>query len=1059
MEADADGAVVAAGAAATNDAAPAFEHNDAYAQHFKAVLQTVVTERPDWRKLLSQQELALAMTFLHELAPIEQQLYARLFQRKGPWFKTTALFRYFTQKPYVPAPTPTGAADGADDAAVETAEDASVTGTNDEGNDANEDGDVVLLAGNGATPATNEATVDTATTAGAQELPDNSVVQTALQSLLRHGFFETLTVQSAAVASIATSSASVTSTHSDAALAQALNALQHCATAPEVASLQKLLTGSRATKKTTTAKQQRASPTSANTASSSSSKVDALDAIRSVVLTQRRIDGSRIPLARLLHRVFFESYPLAGKSVAQDVFVVHLSATARDLFDRMHRLVYFQASLPFSTSAAVLAPQPTCDAFAAAAARILEDATQWPGLMVRFRKVAYPTYAITIVHDVFPSSAAYMCYEVARQLHAILLMVEPALAVASAGDNAAQSQDLEPKWIAFDEPPELVAFQKLMETDDDGFELLSFDTSDAGAPAVVDWQIESWRQFRALLRTRLTTLDAFCLEARRCFHAFGAWTAAQARVAMTPAPPPFFAKCSAGYHLARVLHHAVALYEKQRQYQVAVLLLNDLLAVPFLQRKRGHWWERLALNLEHLACRDQARMTCVNALDDADVVGADRVALMRRLRRLQKRSGAETSALPQQPSATDRDLDDFESLVSDDDDADRSSLGNAAATTNDAIATPLDEYAYRREHIVGRPLNRQTAEKSRFIGYDDEPCTVEQLVLQYYRSQRKTPDDPGTDNSARERGGWYGVHCEGRVLGNLFGVCMWDVLYASVPDVFQTPFQAAPLDFGDATSFVRARRELIDAKLAKLRHEWSVAELLDDIATTWHREFGKVSRFVSWPDARALPLAFHQLVAMAMGPARLANLMEYMLTSPEYHRAQNGLPDLLLLRGTRVPREDDDDSEPQQRLPVDSDHGCLDIFALCRMDCHMNLNDRTADDAMEHRDDEPSDGAESSEAPSLVEQLRGWSLELKLVEVKGPRDRLSDKQTLWLQVLDDGVGIDAAVTHVVEDAKTLEKKRLSKNPKPKNPKPKDPKNPNKQSLKSSSKRSAKRQKK
>jgi hypothetical protein len=46
-----------------------------------------------------------------------------------------------------------------------------------------------------------------------------------------------------------------------------------------------------------------------------------------------------------------------------------------------------------------------------------------------------------------------------------------------------------------------------------------------------------------------------------------------------------------------------------------------------------------------------------------------------------------------------------------------------------------------------------------------------------------------------EASGWQGWHCEGGILRTLFGVMMWDVLYADLPHVFFTAYQDLPLDF------------------------------------------------------------------------------------------------------------------------------------------------------------------------------------------------------------------------------------------------------------------------
>lgn len=39
-----------------------------------------------------------------------------------------------------------------------------------------------------------------------------------------------------------------------------------------------------------------------------------------------------------------------------------------------------------------------------------------------------------------------------------------------------------------------------------------------------------------------------------------------------------------------------------------------------------------------------------------------------------------------------------------------------------------------------------------------------------------------------------GLHCEGGVWSMLFGLLMWECLFADVPDTLRTQFQLAPLD-------------------------------------------------------------------------------------------------------------------------------------------------------------------------------------------------------------------------------------------------------------------------
>jgi Fanconi-associated nuclease 1 len=79
--------------------------------------------------------------------------------------------------------------------------------------------------------------------------------------------------------------------------------------------------------------------------------------------------------------------------------------------------------------------------------------------------------------------------------------------------------------------------------------------------------------------------------------------------------------------------------------------------------------------------------------------------------------------------------------------------------------------------IRGRPLNCEPGVRSRFYGYDGNQCGVEELALQYYASE--------------DGGEWQGMHSEGGVWMTLFGLLMWEILFADVPDVFQTPFQVS----------------------------------------------------------------------------------------------------------------------------------------------------------------------------------------------------------------------------------------------------------------------------
>lgn len=908
---------------------------DAYARHLRLVLAAVARERQDLRVLLGDDERAVAERFLDALAPLEQQVLARLLQRRGPWLKTASLLKYF--RPWGPKAESEGEREDEDHADA---------------------------------PAAQQLGL----------LPSNTEVQQVLKRLMELGFLQPLAGRSDGKAA------------GEGAWRQDLEAIEQCANAAELAALHKKLIGSNSKAK------HGLSSSASHGVDALTGKAALLDGIKRVVGSQRRIDGSRIPVGKLMQQIWVDGYPLTSKS-RDDHVVVLIAPQARQVLLRMHRLFYFQSTPPFSSALSLPSSSDVKHLVGVALSKFHQEPTQWPGLLVFFKKVHYPSYELVTKHPVFQSPEQYVCYEMARQLHSLMGFLEQFMEIIVPEEP---EPDLELKWILGESTPPFLAFKRLAtitdsaDENDSGFEVVESTTTSTTSTS---WQLDAWAQFYQFLGENISSLDDLALAAKSCFSAYIMWTEQTKRLNTysraqddcdegLSAIPLFFITCNAGHRLARTLHIAVVLYEKQRKYQVAVLLLNELLASSFLQRKRGYWWERLALNLEHLKCAEQARQTCVNALKDPFVAEADRIAIERRYARLQGKLVTDTPG-------------------------------------EDKLAVQPNDYEYQATYMVGRPLNRAMGEKSRFIGFDDEPCGVEQLVLQYY-NVKYSPEGKNSDSGAGDlmRGGWYGVHCEGMVLGNLFGILMWDVLYASVPDVFQTPFQTSPLDFGHADLFYAARRAQIDDRLAAIENKWSTRKLLTEFGDTWNREFGKMSRFVHWPrDSNDVSLQFLLLVVLALERKSLAALLRYMATSTEFHHAQNGLPDLAMVRVERQQTAEEKGSSDTE-YPIHEDSGCLNVYKYCGMNYSVNMN-RTDPGSTEEQDADEHEKAEVNAVDNVIALIADakWQVQLKLVEVKGPRDRLSDKQTLWLQVLTENIGIDTSVMHVVEEQTQVDKQK------------------------------------
>ncbi|KAK1304540.1 hypothetical protein QJS10_CPB11g00855 [Acorus calamus] len=170
----------------------------------------------------------------------------------------------------------------------------------------------------------------------------------------------------------------------------------------------------------------------------------------------------------------------------------------------------------------------------------------------------------------------------------------------------------------------------------------------------------------------------------------------------------------------------------------------------------------------------------------------------------------------------------------------------------------------------GRPLNCETGMKIRFYGYDGEQCGVEQLALQHYAKE----------------GGWKGVHAESGIWLTIFGLVMWDVIFADIPNVFRTKFQTAPLDL-NTDRFYMERESLIEAHLQKIR-EGMAEEIL---IKSWQSHEGMACRGVNWERHSLTDL---RAAVSCIGGSCLASLCRHL--AQDYRSWSSGMPDLLIWR-------------------------------------------------------------------------------------------------------------------------------------------------------------------
>eukprot|EP00698_Gefionella_okellyi_P020900 TRINITY_DN6655_c0_g1_i1.p1 TRINITY_DN6655_c0_g1~~TRINITY_DN6655_c0_g1_i1.p1 ORF type:complete len:821 (-),score=143.87 TRINITY_DN6655_c0_g1_i1:506-2968(-) len=302
---------------------------------------------------------------------------------------------------------------------------------------------------------------------------------------------------------------------------------------------------------------------------------------------------------------------------------------------------------------------------------------------------------------------------------------------------------------------------------------------------------------------------------------------------------PVFLRCFTPNHVyARIVSFGVSLFERARDYDSANLALQLLLKQQYLPHKHGHWYDRMSVNLVHLKRKDEARELCAAALTDTLVRGGSLVTIKNRLERL--------NGVRKQKEKKQREK--AKAPPSDDED--------------DDSVPELPETV-----LEGMLLRKKTAQKSIFEGCSGY-CGVEELSLQYYA----------------HAGGWKGAHCETGMLCMLFGLLMWDVIFADIPDVFHTAYQSCPLDL-ETDGFYQSRSVLIEERVAQLRDCADVGALVLEA----YAHEGMLCRGVAWSNWTKDDLV---CIARGLGSRGVAAIC-YQLARDFKHWARGG-PDLVL---------------------------------------------------------------------------------------------------------------------------------------------------------------------
>ncbi|RMD39705.1 hypothetical protein DV735_g5428, partial [Chaetothyriales sp. CBS 134920] len=315
----------------------------------------------------------------------------------------------------------------------------------------------------------------------------------------------------------------------------------------------------------------------------------------------------------------------------------------------------------------------------------------------------------------------------------------------------------------------------------------------------------------------------------------------------------------------RVMHKGLGAFARFKQHDREHRLLTELLDQRlFHAARRGVWYQRKALLEEHYMhalVPDEGRSeeqnkkqwkrvalrTCEQGLEDPECHIIYHYDLQKRIQKLERQL-----RLPL------REKHEFGHL---------------------RLASPVERKVFgtrmeRDDSPAGGsgPATSRGGAKTVWLDELDtlEPVSVECMCLSHYRKVL----------------GWKGYHSEGRILRMLFGLLFCDVLFAYVPNVFQTAYQTCPLDL-HTDAFYPARISQIN----DLVNQISNGQAEEIISRVWAQHYEQRTSIIGvrWDDYELADLVE---IARCFPPDALGTVMRVM--AQEYAARGGGVPDLFL---------------------------------------------------------------------------------------------------------------------------------------------------------------------
>ncbi|KFA72436.1 hypothetical protein S40288_09871 [Stachybotrys chartarum IBT 40288] len=327
----------------------------------------------------------------------------------------------------------------------------------------------------------------------------------------------------------------------------------------------------------------------------------------------------------------------------------------------------------------------------------------------------------------------------------------------------------------------------------------------------------------------------------------------------------------------RIVHKALHVFGRRKEHAKEHGLLCELLDQRlFHLARRGSWYQRKALLEEHyMAALDEtpssggldevkkrwrktASETCEAGLQDPDCHLIFHYDLQKRLTKLEKKLRVPWRL--------------------------QHSFGHVRLA--DPLQITVEGVQIKRETAI-KPGKLAASTKTIWLDELDTggECSVEEMCLSHFRSE-----------------GWKGYHAEGGIVRTLFAYLFYDILFLYIPNVFQTAYQACPLDL-HTDAFYPARASEINHRLVEIAN--GEAERL--VRQVHGKESERRTSVVglNW-DFEVEDLV--ELVNCFEGSA-LAAICKVM--AQEYKSRGGGIPDLILWRSsTQASAEEQQASNP-----------------------------------------------------------------------------------------------------------------------------------------------------